>query len=248
MIKKVLTIASAIALCGTFFAKADSINYGIALDGGASFGGATKKGKLEGKSFESKAATNINWNPALFFGMDFGDDGAEMGGFELTVGFGGRKLALKAPETNDADKTKKKESKSPYEADLKGVTFGVAGKVMFAHFDGGCVFAKLGVDGYWAAMKDIKKDGADIKDEKLKKEEKDFLNAMNVGAKLVIGVELMDSGIFVGVGGRYFFLEQFSPSADRKKTMQADGGSMSLGSGQIDANLFLGFNIAKLIA
>lgn len=242
MIKKVLTIASAIALCGTFISKADSINYGLAADGGVSFEGAKRK---QGNVTLGGEMT-YNWNPNLFFGMDFGDEGEEVVGFEISAGFGGRKFAIKPAALNDAEKAAKIEAKSPFEVGLMGVTFGITSKFMFARFDGGCLVAKLGVDGGYAVIKDIKTLGIAPTGE-LKKEMEKEINPFNIAGKLALGVEVLDGGMSFGVTGHYLFLDQFNPSNVTKEIYKKNSTTINLGVGQIDANLFVTINIAKLL-
>lgn len=205
-------ILTLMSVLGLFAAKvnADSFNYGIGVDGGVSLWGY----KSEADKSKGAELGFPNWNAEAFGGMDFGDDGQEIAGFYVSGGFGGRPI----------DSEDKK-----VEVNLKGVTFGLGCKIMFCPFDGGNIYIKAGPDGYWSLSTDAKK-GVN----------KESVKPFNVAGKLSFGVDLLDGGMSVGFGGRYWFLDLKDPKKEPNL-------KISLAEGQVDGNFFVGFNIAKLI-
>ncbi len=235
MRKKLLTLASAAALFSNVsFVKADTLNWGGGIDGGLSFMGASS----EAGTTKSDADMTINWNPNFFVGYDFGDDNAEVFGVELSAGFGGRGLKIKGDEKNPISK------ESPLEVSLMGVTAGLAAKGMFARFEGGNMFVKLGADMQYAIIKTVKALGVEPKTDAEKKKANENIKDINVAPKLVVGVDILDGGMSLGLGAKYWMMNQ----ADESKESSFKTNKVNLGSGQIDANLFVSVNVAKLIA
>lgn len=248
MKNKLVSLLGIIVIFTNFSVQADSINYGLFIDGGPSVGGYKVKwpGGEIGAEISHNAAAN------LFFGMDFGQKGEEVAGFYLSGGYGARKIVIEKEKGNEGngnsrgqdERTKEEENGFRY----VGVTFGVGAKIMFAYFNGGCIYTKLGCDGmYYIYKSSIGRNNISGKGGREGQEELDEkTNNMNLAAKLEFGVELLDQVLFLGIGARYFFLEQFNLSDDEQEQMKNAQVEMNLGKGQVDLNIFLGVNFGKL--
>lgn len=239
MKNKLFCFLGIIAIFTKFSAQADSINYGLIISPGVSFEG----GKTKTPQTEVGLEPSVNASGALFFGIDFGQTGEEIIGFYLFGGFDARKF-LNEKENN---KVNDNDNDKVQGLHILGVPFGLGVKLMFTHFNSGCLYTKLGLDALYAVKKMMV--GVPLLSSEVEKEQERLdarIADWNVSIKAEFGVQFWDQVLFSGIGIRYFLLEQIVFSEQEKEQMKKDKIEMSLGKGQIDLNIFLGVNFGKI--
>lgn len=257
MIKRIFTIASAIALCGTFVAKAE-FGGGVVLNPGLSMMGGAYKYKDE-KNADKTSDNDLGFafDGGLFGQYGIGDE--EMIKVKLYLGFGMKTLAIKAIKENGST-----ESKSPISVSQKNLAFNLGVDFDYLDFDGGCMYSGLGLAGYYTLSKDVKvkgdtkkwlKEKQKVADDKVTAEEKEvskMFKDFNIGADVtLVGVRLMDKGISVGLGGRFYFMDLVDKNNKYTKNLNGtDGktGIQKLGNGNIDVVGSITIDIVKLIS
>lgn len=204
-------ILTLVGVLGLFAAKVKADNFDYGLGGGV---GASIWGYSSKTDTKGAKLSFPGWNAELNGGMNFGTDGEEVAGFYGSLGYEPRSI-----ESEDAK----------VKVNLQNVIFGVGGRFMPLYFDGGAVYIKGGADAYYSLV--IDSEG--VLDKK-------SIKPFNFGPRLEFGVDLLDGGMSVGLGGRLWIL-------NIKDTNEQKALEFKLGSGQVDGRLFIGVNIARLV-
>lgn len=168
---------------------------------------------------DHKNLLTVPFGGGLVFGFNFGEEGKEKWGIEWNWFFARWVNAIKRDKFKDPNDSS---TDGTLIIGYKGFEGGICLKWMFAQFDGGNFFAKLGISfrngfGDPIVIDNGKSLFENIKNEDEKKEEietnKKIFPSENVAFRVAFGVDLLDRIVSVSIDAKYWFKNGFSKDA-----------------------------------